>query len=95
VWQGTEAVPTVVANQLLVQVEFAGDEPDAVLLTVGHASPPVITGSPEEQSRQIQGIEEIAIRPIIRISLTKRRLREWSTLLQDTLSKLDGWPGES
>ena len=91
-WVGVDETPVAIANQLLVQVDFAeGGSPDTAILTFGYVTPPVIVGSPDDQERQIESLTHVAIRPVARVSLTPRRLREWVELLDRTIAQIEAW----
>jgi len=89
VWRGVELLQVMAANQLLVQVDMAGVDPDMILLTIGHASPPPVIGTVEEQAARLQEVNEVEIQPIVRLAISERRLSEWVTLLQQTRIRLD------
>lgn len=92
-WSGVDAAPVLTANQLLVQADATGAVPENFLLTIGMASPPPVTGTPEEQREQLRDYQTVPVRPIARISVTPGRLREWVTLLQATVARLDEMGG--
>lgn len=66
-------------NQFLAQV----DE-DEIYLSFGVLSPPVIVGEADEVQRQMQDLSFVAIKPVAKFVLTRRRLAE----LQDVLEKI-------
>jgi hypothetical protein len=82
------------SNQALLQMDAAGPTPDSVLLTFGHASPPAITGTPEEQASQVAELSEVLVRPLVRLNMSPRRLRELVDLLNRGLEFLEGSGGE-
>lgn len=77
------------ANQLLVQVDAAGERPDTFILTVGHASPPAVLGTPEEQLEQLRQYDAIPVQGLVRVSLSRARLAEWVQLLVETLKRTE------
>jgi hypothetical protein len=93
-WDGLDALPVLASNQALMQIDAVGATADSVLLTFGHASPPPIIGTPEEQASQMAEISEVAVRPLVRLSMSPRRLRELVSLLNRSLEQLEGSGGE-
>lgn len=91
-WDAADQLPVVVANQLLVQIDFASGVPDTAVLTVGYAAPPIVLGTVDEQKQKLELISDVPVNPLIRISLTRRRLQEWSDLIGQTLAKIDEFP---
>lgn len=89
IWSKLETLPVLAANQLLAQVDSLGLEPDMVLLTVGHVSPPVVVGSDEQQRAHYAEIKNVAVEPVVRLSISVGRLKEWSALLVQTLAKIE------
>ena len=92
-WTGVDAAPVLTANQLLVQADAPAGVPESFLLTIGMASPPPVTGTPEQQLEALRNYSAVPVRPIARISLTPGRLREWAALLQATVARLDEMGG--
>jgi hypothetical protein len=91
-WAEAANLSTQAANQLLVQVDLGpNQQPDMVILTIGHAGPPVVLGSRDEQIEQLSKISEVPVKPVIRVSVSLQRLREWAELLNGTLDKIDSW----
>jgi hypothetical protein len=60
-----------------------------VILTIGHASAPVLIGTDEQKREAAERIRQVEVQPLARISLSVGRLKEWATLLQTTADKLD------
>ena len=88
-WGDISKVPVLAANQLAVQVDALGTKPDLVILTIGHASAPVLTGTDEQKRAAAELIHRVEVQPLARISLSVGRLKEWAALLQTTADKLD------
>jgi len=82
------------SNQALLQMDAVGAAADSILLTFGHASPPAITGTPEEQASQVAELSEVLVRPLVRLSMSPRRLRELVNLLTRGLEQLEDSGGE-
>lgn len=93
-WDGLEALPVLASNFALVQMDAVGATADSILLTFGHASPPAVTGTPEEQAAQMAKYSEVLVRPLVRISMSPRRLKELANLLNRTVEQLEGGGGE-
>lgn len=85
-WTAAAEHPAEIASQFLVQMAMpSGGRPDGVVLTVGHASPPVIIGSERmraEQEARYDG--RLPVDVLGRYHLSRVRAAE----LRDVLSKL-------
>jgi len=80
VWLGLEETPVQAANQFIVQHDpMAVDE---FYLTIGHVTPPAITGTPEEQREQAKRIQFVPVRPLGRFQLTRQRYSELLSAMQ-------------
>ncbi len=77
-WVGFDELPILFANQLLVQ--SAG--PRELVITFGQLTPPPIVGTIEEQREQLEEIPFVPVRPLVRLSVTHDRLREFIQVLQ-------------
>lgn len=88
-WSDTPSLPVLAANQLLVQVDSVGAQPDSFILTIGYASGPPVTGTPEEQAEQLRAYQSVHVAPITRISVTRARMIEWLGVLQETVGKVE------
>jgi hypothetical protein len=84
-----ERTPVLAANQLAVQVDTLGTTPDQVVLAIGHASPPVLVGTEDEQRVALNRIGEVSVMPVARVSVSVGRLKEWAKLLTQTAEKLE------
>lgn len=91
-WGDTSRVPVLAANQLAVQVDALGTKPDLVIITIGHASAPVLVGTDEQKREAAERIREVEVQPLARVSLSVGRLKQWAALLQTTADKLDEVP---
>jgi hypothetical protein len=89
IWGSGESLPVLATNQVLLQVDAAAGQPDMVLLTFGHASPPPVSGTPEQQRERMAKISEVVVQPVVRLSLSPRRLKEVVDLLQRNLGHWD------
>lgn len=83
-------MPVVAANQLLVQVDGTGGVPDTIILTIGQAAPPPVAGTPEQQMKEIaERYATVPVLGIARVTLTPARLREWVTIMDGTLKRIE------
>jgi hypothetical protein len=88
-WGEFERLPVRAANQLAVQIDALGTSPDMVVLSIGHASPPIVTGTEEQQIERWRQIKEVPVQPVARVSVSIGRLKEWAALLHQTVAKLE------
>jgi hypothetical protein len=58
-----------------------GGRLEELVLTIGHAAPPIVSGNPEEQRQQLAGISEVTVQPLARYAVTRQRLAELIDLL--------------
>lgn len=94
-WSGASSLPVLAANQLLVQLDIQNDGHLAeLILTIGHASPPPITGTPEEQAEKAKEVKSVAVTPLARVSLASGRLDEWIDLLVNTRKQMQAMRAE-
>jgi hypothetical protein len=85
VWVGIDETPIVFANQVLAQ--FFSEE---FVLTFGQSFPPPILGATEEERRkQAEELPYVAVRPVARLSLNERRMRELVDILQKNLEMFE------
>ena len=84
VWPA-DSGPAIFANNATVQSDVDG----IVYLTFYQAMPPTLVGSPDEQSRQIESLETIEAKPIVKLALTKSHLQRLVDLLQAHRDKLE------
>ena len=85
VWVGLDETPIVFANQVLAQ--FFTDE---FVLSFGQSFPPPILGATDEERRkQAEEIAFVSVRPVARLSLNERRMRELVDILQKNLEMFD------
>jgi hypothetical protein len=84
-WIGLEDASIVFANQILAQLDDKLD----VILSFGQATPPVLTGSDDQQRALLANIPFVQVRPAARLSLSRARVEELISILQQTLDKQD------
>jgi hypothetical protein len=84
-WVGAEEAPTHTVNQFVCQ--FSG--PEEFILTLGHLEPPTLLGSPEERLEQARQLSYVPVRVVSRVGLTRSRVEELITVLQEILANFD------
>ena len=93
VWGTAGEAPVYAANQLAVQVDALGDRPDLVILSLGHASAPILVGPGDRQREQLVKVKEVEVRVVARVSVSVGRLKEWAALLNRTIDALESQEG--
>lgn len=84
-WIGLDDLPVLMANQFIGQVLQ-----DEIVLSFGSMVPPPVVGATvKERREQIDRLTYVQIRPVVRISVTRRRLEELQTMIRDTLNNYD------
>lgn len=84
-WLGIDEQPVIMANQFLGQVQQ-----DEIILSFGTlVQPPIVGATLEERREQILRISYVPVRPLARMTLTRRRVEELQTMLRDTLEIFD------
>ena len=86
-WVGADELPVLAANQLITQVDG-----DYIYLHFGHATPPVILGDAEQRQEQLEQLEYVPVRPIVRLAVSRRHLGEVIELLQGAAENYDNYP---
>lgn len=84
VWVGLEETPIQFANQFLIQ-----REQDEYIFAIGALSPPKIMGTVEERSEQLQAVQFVQCRTLVRFGITEQRAREFAQLLTEFLEQYD------
>jgi hypothetical protein len=85
VWVGLDDQPVLMANQFIGQVEQ-----DEIVISIGSQVPPPIVGpTAEERREQLLRIAFVPVRPIVRFSMTPRRVEELAHILRDTLENYE------
>jgi hypothetical protein len=89
VWPDSiNALPVLSANQFIAQVSGLSGKIDEVILTFGHAVPPVLLG--DDANERLAGLDQVEVRPLARFSVSRDRIQEFAALLQtvsDALSE--------
>ena len=81
VWVGLEELPIQFASSLVVQLSG----PNELVVTIGQAAPPMTTGTPEQQVEQLNRVQFIQGRPLVRLSVTPERAADFIRVLQEGL----------
>lgn len=89
-WVDVDDTEIHFVNQLLVQ--HVGSE---FVLTFGQATPPPLTGSPEERALSLEQIEFVPVKPVTRIGMTAHRMTEFVKAMQQNLSAYEQQKGIS
>lgn len=87
-WVGVEELPVHAANHFLVQADG-----DMHYLTIGHATPPVLLGSPEDLKRQLTQLGLVPVKPLGRFALSRSKAQELVGVLTSVLEKTASEPG--
>jgi len=85
VWVGAEELPVYFVNQFVGVIG-----PGEVFLNLGAIVPPAILGETDEEKKaQAESIRFVEVKPVARIALTPERLREFVTVLNQTLTNYE------
>ncbi len=93
-WQGLEDLPVLAVNQFVVQIDSPDGSPEQILVAVGHAAPPVVLGSAEEQQAAIAGLDMVPVKPLARFSLSRNRVAALVRVLDDVAQTFDAAKAE-
>lgn len=84
VWVGLDDLPVLASNQLVTQADA-----DGVHLVFGYVTAPVILGDSQRQQELMRQVEFVAVRPLVRLAVSRRRLGEFIEVLQTTAENYD------
>ncbi len=84
VWIGAEDLPILLINLVQGQVEQ-----DECIITLGQMTPPALGGTEAERQKQIDQLPFVPIKAVAKLGLTRRRLEEIVTVLQQTIEIYD------
>lgn len=76
-WGDLSTEPVFFANMFAV----TGDNEGQFHLTIGQTSPPVLVGTKEEQTQQLDHMGALPIRPLIRVAIPSAKFDELVNLL--------------
>jgi hypothetical protein len=83
-------LPVLAANQFAVQLSNEeGDPTPSVILTVGHVSPPLLLGTPEEQQAAAAAVESVNVTPLARFKLSAAKAAEFAGVLQNLMQQVE------
>lgn len=85
-WIGAEELPVLFINKFVGQVE---PEEHVFYLTIGQALPPALIGTPEERLEQLEEIAYVPVKPIARLSFTRKKYEELAQTIQANLDQYD------
>ena len=80
--EGADDLPILYANAFYVNSSGDG----IVVLTAAQAAPPIFVGTPEEQQQQLQRLETISGKPLVRIAMSAVKVAELVAILQEALA---------
>ena len=72
VWVGLDELPVQAANNLAAQVAAPGE----IILSFGHVTPPLFSGTPEEQQAQARSLRFVQVQSLARFSVTPAKVEE-------------------
>lgn len=90
-----ETEPIAVANQFAVQLSPAPDGgPEAVILIIGQAAPPLLSGTPEEQAADLESMTEVPVVVLSRVSLARGQVDQLMGILEVARQRWDVADGD-
>ncbi|WP_163548092.1 hypothetical protein [Candidatus Frankia nodulisporulans] len=93
VWTGLEDVAVLAANQFAVQIDGPDGVPENIILAVGHATPPLLLGTPEENRAVAGEIKSLPVKPLARLSLSPARAKALIHVLSEMVARIDNEGG--
>ena len=81
---GQSEVPILFSNWAIVQ-----HQNQEFVITFGQFTPPIITGTPEEQRRQAESTPALPVKVIARVGMTTQRMTELVRSLQENLQNYE------
>lgn len=93
-WDQIAALPAVPVNQAIAQLGIplttsAGETPDAIYLSFGNATPPLLSGDEAEKRRQLAEIGTLHIAPGSRFVVSRPFVEQLIDLLVKTIEQYD------
>jgi hypothetical protein len=82
IWAGVEETPIFFVNAFVSQFDA-----DAFIVTLGQMTPPALVGTPDEIHEQASQLSYVAVKPVVRLGLTRTRMEEFITILQANLDQ--------
>ncbi len=90
VWIEPESVEIAFVNQMVVQRQA-----DEYVLTFGQQTPPMLSGTPDEQLEQAEQLRYVPVRTAVRIGMTTQRLKEFVKVIQGFVERQDQTEGRT
>ena len=84
-WADSSALPILSADELSIMFGREGE----FIVTIGQASPPILSGSPQEQQAETERLGSFPVRPLARYGVTRARLEAFVAALQSNLKRHD------
>lgn len=84
-WVGLEDEPVYAANQFISQHHNG-----QFVLSLGMLVPPPILGTEEQKAKQIERINHVTVRPLIRVALTPEVMDQLIGVLQQNRERAQG-----
>ncbi|MFC8859780.1 hypothetical protein [[Kitasatospora] papulosa] len=93
-WQDTDQAARP-ANTFASALGLPAEDgrPDAVYLSIGHAEPPFLSGTPAEMEEQLRNMGSLPVKTLGRYVLSRARLQELVGVLQQAMEKFDASGG--
>jgi hypothetical protein len=90
-WGSVDSLPVLAANHFAVQLAILepGESTSDVILTVGYLSPPLLTGTAEDQRDALDALEHLAVHPIARFSIPFTRAAELARIIQELSQRIE------
>src|SRR3990170_3945154 len=84
-WSDPTSLPIMRADQISIMFVREGE----FILTLGKVTPPVFSGSESEKAAQAEHLDRVAIRPLVRLGLSRSTVEEFASVLQQNLTRHD------
>ena len=72
-----------------MQIDSPDGSPEQILMAVGHAAPPVVLGSAEEQQSAMADLDMVPVKPLARFSLSRSRVAALIRVLDEVAQSFD------
>ncbi len=90
IWPNAQDLPVLVTNTVVSQLSSGPDgRPEECIVTLGHAPPPIILGSAEEQDVALRALGAVSAQAHVRVSLNRARLQELIGVLSQSAAQWD------
>lgn len=85
-WVGLEESTPAATNMFISQVDSRGE---SVILTFGFTSPPILSGTPQQNAQTLRELPFVQARPVARVTVTRSLLKEVVAALQTSDTQLE------